>query len=186
VNKKLLVIDTETTGTDPAVHSILSFAVVIYDNGSICGSFKTLVLEPGVVIEPGAFAVNGITREMIADAPGPTLAVQLFKNWLKENNLHGRQQIVGHNAAFDAGFLKRLWRLAGQDYEDQFSHRLLCTQTAALLLEQAGRLVLPGGSASLDAVADVFGLTRSTEKHDALEDALLSAQVLRKMMERLK
>jgi DNA polymerase III epsilon subunit-like protein len=198
VSKKVLVMDTETAGLDPAVSSILSFAAVIYEDGSVCGTFKTLVQEPTLVIEEmterqkarglkSAFDVNGITREEIAAAPEPWLAIQLFKNWLMKNELYGLQQIVAHNAAFDAGFLKRCWRLGGQDWEDTFHHRVLCTQTAALLLEMAGRINLPGGCASLNAVADALGCKpRESAVHDALEDALLCADVMRKMMEKLK
>ena len=43
--KKLIVVDTETGGLDPSIHSIVSFGAVIYQEGSISGEFYTLVAE---------------------------------------------------------------------------------------------------------------------------------------------
>lgn len=193
--KKLIVVDTETAGRDPHEHSILTFAAVIYQDGGISGKFIGHVQEPTLCIEGMTpekltpdfrFPVNNIALADVLTYDTPWLAVQKFKNWLLANELYGKQTLCAHNAAFDVGFLKRLWRLAGQDYNEQFDYRTLCTQTAALLLDQAGRISLPGGSASLDNVSALFGLARATEKHDALEDAILAARVLAKMVDRLK
>lgn len=193
--RKLIVVDTETAGLDPNEHSIISFAAVIYQDGGISGHFQSLIQEnpihlnfrpeslpPDMVIHPS----TGIQLRDLVDAPSPWVVVQEFKNWLLKNEIYGQQILCSHNVTFDSGFLRRLWNLAGEDYEKQWSHRMLCTQTAALLLEQAGRIRLPGGSASLDSVAAVFGLERSSNLHNALEDATLAARVLAKMVDKLK
>jgi len=192
--KKLIVVDTETTGRDPHEHSILTFGAVIYQNGGISGKFIGRVQEPVISIEDPPrvlsqdfrFPVNNILLADVLTYDTPWVVVQKFRNWLLANEIYGKLTLCAHNAAFDAGFLRRLWRLAGQDFNEQWDYRMLCTQTAALLLEQAGRINLPGGSASLNNVAAVYGLQRSTEAHDALEDATLVARVLAKMVDRLK
>lgn len=197
MKRKLLVVDTETAGLDASQHSILSFAAVVYQDGGIAGEFHTLVRESPLCVQEmtaeeranglkDAIEVNGIKMVDLLDAPWPWLAVQKFTNWLAANELYGPQMLVAHKASFDVAFLQRLWRLAEADFEKQFGHRHLCTQTAALLLDQAGRIDLPGGSSSLDNVAAVFGLQRHNEKHDALEDARLCARVLAKMVERIR
>ncbi len=199
MKRKLLVVDTETAGLDAREHSILSFAAVIYQDGGIAGKFYTLVKEPLFCIENltdeekangirDAFEVNGIRLTDLLDAPEPWLAAQQFVNWLARNELYGQQTLAGHKVEFDVSFLRRLWRLAGAtDFEARFGHRYLCTQSAALLLEQAGRLSLPGGNASLDNVAGALGLVaRTPGYHNALDDALLTAQVLKRLIEKLK
>jgi len=193
VKRKLIVVDTETAGLDASQHSILSFAAVIYQDGSITGEFHTLVAEPTLCIEAvtaehpkSAFEVNGIQPSDLANAPPPWLAVQQFVNWLQRNEAYGQQMLVAHKADFDVAFLKRLWRLAGADFDKQFGHRHLCTQSVALLLDHAGRINLPGGSASLNNVAETLGCDkREGTHHNALEDAKLCAQVLRRLLDKV-
>lgn len=184
--RKLIVVDCETGGLDPTKHAILSFGAVIYQDGVIAGEFEVMIQDRGEITDE-ALSVNGLdVRSLQSQWDTPWLAVQKFKNWLYANELYGKQTLAAHNATFDSGFLKRLWRLAGEDFETQFDYRMLCTQTAALLLEQAGRLTLVGGSASLKNVAAGFGLPPEPEPHDALQGAILAAKVLAKMVERLK
>jgi len=199
VSRKLLVVDTETAGLDASQHSILAFAAVIYQDGSITGEFHTLVAEPTLCIEnitdeqraegiKDAFEVNGIKVADLVGAPTPWLVVQQFVNWLQKNEMYGKQTLVAHKADFDVAFLKRLWRLAGGDFEKQFGHRHLCTQSTALLLDYAGRLNLPSGSASLNNVAETLGCgkrEREGAHHNALEDAKLCAQVLRRLLDKV-
>lgn len=182
---KLLVIDTETGGLDPERHSILSLAAVIYQEGAISGTFKVNIREYEMLITDEARHVNGIDSTT-HEGSSPWHAMQLLINWMAKNELYGQRILVGHNVAFDIGFLKRLIRMAGADFHLNFSHRSICTQSVALLLEQADRLDLHG-SASLDNVAKSLGLPgRSTEYHDCLEDAILTAKVLKKLVERIK
>jgi len=197
MNRRLIVVDTETAGLDPREHSILSLGAVIYQDGSISGEFHTLIKESKLSVQglteeqraeglKDAFEVNGIRVSDLLAAPMPWMVVQQFKQWLLKNELYGKQTLVAHNACFDSGFLRRLWDLAGEDYDKVWDYRMLCTQTAALLLAQAGRLELPGGSASLNNVAEVFGLKREATRHDSLEDATLAAKVLAKMVDKIK
>lgn len=195
--KKLLVVDTETAGLDASQHSILSFAAVIYQDGNISGEFYSLVAEPTLCIQnltdeerangiKDAFEVNGFNIADLEGAHAPWLVVQKFVNWLMQNEMYGKQMLVAHKADFDVAFLQRLWRLAGADFEAQFGHRHLCTQSSALLFDLAGRINLPGGSASLDNVAATLGCTgRERTQHNALEDAKLCAQVLRKLVDKI-
>lgn len=184
--KKLIVVDTETGGLDPTRHSIVSFGAVIYQDGSISGEFYTLVAEHPFICTDEARKIHGITPLGLADAPTPWAAVQKFKQWLLKNEMYGQQTLVGHKAEFDAAFLRRLWTLAGEDFEEQFGHRYLCTQSAALLLDTAGRINLPGGNASLDSLCKMFNVGVQGDVHNALTDAKLAARVLAKLVEKVK
>ncbi len=93
------IFDVETTGLNPAYgHRVCEVACLRARDGEELASFESLV-DPGRTISPGAFRVNRITAEMLADAPpfeevaGPLLA-------LMDNAV-----LVAHNAPFDLGFL---------------------------------------------------------------------------------
>jgi len=182
--RKLLIIDTETGGLDPAVQSILSIAAVVWNDGGIEDHYYTLVAEPEIVAEEGALKVNKLTVAQVQDeGVSPLAAFHGLQSMLQKHDMRTDVRLVGHNVAFDVGFLKRLLRLAGQEaaYRKMFSYRSLCTQTGALLLEQAGRIDLPGGSASLDALVKLWAIKLDrTDGHNALADAFATAGVLNK------
>ena len=92
-------LDVETTGLFPQFGDrICEIALLRWRNGKELGSFESLV-RPGQPISPGAHAVNGITDEMVADAPH-------FRDVLPSVlNLTDDAVIVGHNIPFDLGFL---------------------------------------------------------------------------------
>lgn len=185
MKRKLLVVDCETSGLDPHKNCILSLAAVVYHDGAVEDSKQWLVLDALGEFDEGAFKLNGITREkVLADGLTPWSVIRQLEQMLARHDMRGKVTLAGHNLPFDVGFLKRLYRLANMDYEAQFSHGGLCTKTAALLLEQAGRLNIT--SASLTSVAPALGIKHDEDRvHDALEDALVTAQVLRRMIERI-
>ena len=181
--RKLLIIDTETGGLDPAVQCILSIAAVVWSGGSVEDHYYTLIAEPEIVAEPGALKVNKLTVEQVqAEGVSPFDAFHGLHAMLQKHDMRSDVRLAGHNVAFDVGFLKRLFRLVGKtdkDYGKLFSYRSLCTQTGALLLEQAGRIDLPGGSASLDALVKLWAIKLDrTDGHNALADAFATAEVL--------
>ena len=134
--------------------------------------------------ETTALKVNKLTIEQVrAEGVTPHAALAAIRLMLQKNDMRSDVRIVGHNVAFDIGYLKRLFRLAGEEpaYRKLFSYRSLCTQAGALLLEQAGRIDLPGGSASLDALVKLWAVKLDrVEGHNALADAYATAEVLNK------
>lgn len=65
---RLAVIDTETTGTDPAIARVVDLGVVIVEAGSITNRHGWLI-NPSVSIPAECTALHGITDEMVATAP---------------------------------------------------------------------------------------------------------------------
>lgn len=179
--RKLLVIDTETGGLNPDSHSLLSLAALVYHDGVVEDEYYTLINEGQIVLaEEAALGVNGLTIEQVrAEGVAPLQAVNSIVAMLMKHDMRGRVVIAAHNAQFDVPFFRRLWRLAGADFDAQFSYRSLCTQTGALLLDQAGRIELPGGNASLDNLCALWGIPRKGA-HNALVDARATALVLRR------
>lgn len=107
-NAPLVFIDTETTGLRPDLgHRVVEIAALRTDGLQKVAEFSALV-NPQRTLDPGAMAVNGITPDMVADAP--TFAEILPKL----NELLSGAAIVMHNAPFDMSFLEAEYSIAGQ------------------------------------------------------------------------
>ncbi|MCI0530191.1 MAG: WYL domain-containing protein [Nitrospira sp.] len=94
-----VIFDFETTGMSPVYgDDICEIGAVKVREKTTLGQFDTLI-NPQRPISPGAMAVNGITDEMVADAP---LIRDVLPEFLKF--IEGAV-LVAHNVQFDAGFL---------------------------------------------------------------------------------
>ncbi|MGE5247895.1 MAG: PolC-type DNA polymerase III [Verrucomicrobiota bacterium] len=99
--------DVETTGLSPADgHRVCEIALLRFLRGDVIDSLVSLV-NPLRPIDPGAFAVNGITDAMVAAAPAFS---DLFPGILE---FLGDDPLVFHNAPFDLSFLRAEARMAG-------------------------------------------------------------------------
>jgi DNA polymerase-3 subunit epsilon len=90
--------DVETTGLVPGVDRLVELAAVSFTPESVLDSFSSLV-NPGIPIPAEAGRVNGITDDMVRDAPCIDLVLPDFLSFL------GRGVPVAHNAIFDVGFV---------------------------------------------------------------------------------
>jgi len=182
MKRKLAIVDVETGGLDVSKHALLSVAVLIWNGGAIEDEYYTLIREEDIVVEDEAMRVNGLDLSVVREqGVTPLQAVNEITAMFQKHDMRRDIRIVAHNAQFDTSYMKRLWTLAGKDFNKTFSFRSLCTVTGALLLEQAERIMLPGGSASLDNLVKLWGIKLDrTEGHNALRDAHACAEVLRK------
>ncbi len=96
-----VVFDLETTGISPSDDQVIEISAIKVMAGQVAEEFNTLV-NPGRPIPEGASRVNGITDEMVAEAPA-------FRQVLKEFlDFAGDAVLVGHNIhSFDMKFLYR-------------------------------------------------------------------------------
>ena len=96
--KDYVVFDLETTGVNPNVDDIIEISAVRVCGHEITGEYSTLV-NPGRHIPAGATAINGITDEMVEDAPDIGAAIAGFMEFI------GDSVLVGHNIhTFDTNF----------------------------------------------------------------------------------
>lgn len=96
-----IVFDLETTGTSPNADDIIEISAVKVKNGAVVGEFTRLV-NPGRPIPYQASMVNGITDDMVKDAP---MFDEVFDEFLE---FIGDFVLVGHNIhCFDMKFLYR-------------------------------------------------------------------------------
>jgi len=102
--------DVETTGLSAAAgHRVCEIAFLRFLRGTVIDSFVSLV-NPMRPIDPAACAVNGISDEMVVNAP---LFADLFPGIL---GFLEDDPLVFHNAPFDLSFLRAEARLAGGEW----------------------------------------------------------------------
>jgi len=95
---KIVTWDTETTGVDPAVDELLSIGIVGHDGTVLLDTFIR-PLDMRNMTVTNAFEINGITPEMVEDAPAFEDVYGVIKTLLD-----GRFWL-GYNIQFDARML---------------------------------------------------------------------------------
>lgn len=93
------VIDTETTGGNPAYNRIIDVAVLRFKGGEIVETFQSLV-NPGRPVPPWITQLTGIDDRMVADAPTFDQVADPLHAILS------RGVFTAHNANFDFGFVR--------------------------------------------------------------------------------
>ena len=176
-----LVIDTETGGLNCKKNSILSIAGVVWQpRGGITKLFDLYIKEPDMNVEEKALKINKIDLNVVNEQGySPFEAVRHIKMALDNRFGHHRKpiQLVGHNVSFDLGFIKRLYRLAGQDFYIDFRNRALDTCSILQFLMISGKV--KGFRASADVLFESAGVKiAENDRHTAMGDALATAQSL--------
>jgi DNA polymerase-3 subunit epsilon len=97
-NIEFVAFDIETTGLTPVVDRIVEIGAVKFRNGEVIENLQELI-DPQMPISPGAFAVNGITDDMVRDKPTIDEVLPRFLEFL------GEAVPIAHHAPFDVGFL---------------------------------------------------------------------------------
>ena len=158
-----IVLDTETTGLDPATHRIVEIGCIELINHMSSGETFQRYLNPERDMPSDAFDVHGLSNEFLSDKPLFADVADGFLDFI------GDSPLVIHNAHFDIGFINaELARIGRSGLE---SARAIDTVELA-------RRKQPGAPANLDALCRRFGIDNSgREKHGALLDAELLAEV---------
>jgi DNA polymerase-3 subunit epsilon len=180
-NQTYLVVDTETGGLDPKKHSILSIAGVVWQaKKCIEPIFDFYICEDEIETTKRALEVNKIDLEVVKEKGyGPFEAVKEIKKALNKRFSHDRKPImlVGHNIAFDIGFIKRLYNQAGQDYYSDFKDRALDTAAILEFFMIAGEI--DGFRASADVLFKATGVEiEEKDRHTAKGDAMATARAI--------
>jgi DNA polymerase-3 subunit epsilon len=159
-----VVLDTETTGLDPAAgHRIVEIGCLEIVNRIATGRTFQRYLNPERDVPEEAVRIHGITADKLSGKP-------LFADVVEELMAFlGESRLVIHNALFDLGFLNaELGRLGLPEIP---AGRAIDTIELA-------RRKFPGAPASLDALCKRFDIdTSARSTHGALLDAALLAEV---------
>jgi len=96
---RYIVLDTETTGLEPAQgHRIIEIGCVEVIGRRITGKNYHQYLNPDREIDEGAIEVHGITNEMLEDKPRFADICKEFLTFIRG------AELVIHNARFDVGY----------------------------------------------------------------------------------
>lgn len=159
--RRLVVLDVETTGWDPALgHTILEVGCVTVRDGTHAGTWSSLV-GPRRPVDPESSRIHGITEAMLEGAPGPAEVARQVRD------LCGDDPIVFHNAAFDVPFLNAMMRTHGVP---PLFNPVVDTLGLA-------RGLFGSGDNALGPLAERLGIP-PVRRHRAPEDATTTAAIL--------
>jgi len=164
MQQREIVLDTETTGLDPASgHRIVEIGCVETIGGVRSGAVFHTYLNPCRDVPEAAQRVHGITDAFLKDKPLFSEKVDEFLAFIAVSPL------VIHNASFDMRFINA--ELENHGFQAIHMERTIDTVAIA-------RKKFPGSPASLDALCRRFEIDLSERtKHGALLDAELLAEV---------
>jgi DNA polymerase-3 subunit epsilon len=89
LDKDIVFFDIESTGLHVLKDRIIQIALIKYKKGNLFPEEKEYLLNPGVPISPEAFAVHGISVDMVRNKPSfKDIADELY-NWIGDADLAG-------------------------------------------------------------------------------------------------
>lgn len=166
---KYVCFDIETTGLNVYQDRIVEIGAVKVEDDEIISTFSMLI-NPGVPVPYAASSVNGITDEMLQDAPLPGHVLSLFNQFIEDVDF-----LVGHNAKnFDYKFLK-------SEFDRYYvkHHEMPIKDT----MFEARRKIRGLRSYSLKNLCSSLGVVNETA-HRALSDALATHQIFQVLLKR--
>jgi DNA polymerase-3 subunit epsilon len=164
-----IVLDTETTGFDPADgHRVVEIGCVELFDHFPTGKTYQAYLNPERDVPIETQKVHGLTNEFLADKPLFADVVEEFLEFL------GDAPLVIHNASFDIKFLNA---------ELHRTKRPPISLARAIDTIDIAKSKLPGARYSLDELCRRFNIDLTSRSyHGALLDSQLTAQVYQELL----
>lgn len=163
-----VVLDTETTGLEPAEgHRIIEIGCVEIVNRRVTENRFHQYINPDREIDSGAIEVHGITNEMLANKPRFADVAADFLEFVR-----GAELII-HNAPFDTGFLNHEFALMGAGRRREVA----CIENHCTIVDTLAlaRKLHPGQKNDLDSLCRRYGVDNASR---TLHGALLDAEIL--------
>lgn len=189
-----VAIDIETTGLDSCWHEIIQIAMVPLDANfrvrqDVLPFYINMMCESPERVSEEALRINGKKMSKITtQGHDREAAREMLIEWVEKlglpmssNGFPKRIVPLGHNYAFDMGFIKS-W-LGEETYNFHFNHHYRDTMiTANYLNDQAATHaeVVPFSYVKLTWLCKKMNVLND-RAHDALSDAAATAEVYRKM-----
>lgn len=158
--------DTETTGIGgngrvSDGHRLVEIGCVEMINRKVTGKEFHAYLNPGRVVDPKAVTIHGLTNEFLSDKPTFKDIADEFLGFISDS------VVVIHNASFDLSFIDKELRNIGKPP----------LNVDAIDTLKIARDSLPGIKHTLDSLSHFFGVEKPRQKHGALLDARILADV---------
>jgi DNA polymerase-3 subunit epsilon len=162
---KFIALDFETANFKR--HSVCSIGLVVIENFKVTNTYNQLIKPNPFYFENINKSIHGITPEMTENAPS------FAETWEEIRPLINNQQVVAHNASFDISALRAALEASHINFPEleYFCSMLLSKRVFPGLLNYQ----LPTVCKQLD-ISDL-------NHHDALSDALASANIMTKIFQ---
>lgn len=149
-------LDLETTDLHPENGDIIEIGACKYENGKLIGSFQFLI-RPSHEVPSIVSAITGIGEQELKEAVELDTVVDDLRDFVSD------YPIIGHNIAFDIGFLKA----KGVDFTKNL--HLDTWKLATLVVDSSPSL-------SLEVLTKQLGIAHS-DSHRAYDDACASVEL---------
>ena len=166
-----VILDTETTGlSNTEKHRIVEIGCIELDNQISTNKIFHEYINPQRPVSEEAYKIHGYSDKFLSDKKTFAEISEDFLNFIKDKKL------IIHNAPFDLSFLNYEMRLIKKKEIDK--KNIIDTLEIA-------RIKYPGSQNSLDALCKELKVAQH-DRHNALGDALITAQVFQKILKRLQ
>ncbi len=165
-----VVIDTETTGLDPARARIIEIGALRIAGGKLSNDRFRSLLNPDVPIPDAVSAIVGIRDADVAGAPS-------FREvWPKFRDFVSDSAVIGHSLGFDVAVIGHECARLGEGYAPR---RTLDTRLLA-------QVVAPNlASYTIESLCAWLGV-EAARRHSALGDAETTARIFQALVPRLR
>lgn len=180
---RFVFIDTETGGTIPEKHSLLSIGCVIWDKSiGIIDKKEFFIAHNRFIITKKAQEINKFNRkEQLQKAEKPQEVIESILEFLYEYfDKKVAIPIIGHNIQFDINFLKVFFRKNNRSFNQYFSHRSIDTYSVFKTLVLAG--VIETNIDSSSEAFKYFGI-KVDNRHSAIGDCIATVQLFEKLIQ---
>lgn len=183
--KDILLIDLETTGLDASKHEIIQLGAVLLDGKTLKEKkvFNTFIRSTGWKNrDPESMLVNGISKDQLEGAPSLKEVIKEFEELFPS----GKVILAYYGGPVDMDFLRAAYKKLKKIWKFDYHYFNLWGLFFSYL---ASRNKLRNQKKftgfSLDDFMKEFKL-KSENRHDALEDCRIEAEIFRRVMAHLK
>ncbi len=166
--KSYVCVDIETTGLSKEKDHIVEIGAVKVENGDVVDEFEQLI-NPGIAMPYQASMVTGITDVDLIGMPDVATVMPQFVSFCRDS------RIVGHNVAFDYGFLLFNAKKLNLKWEPE------CVDT----LKIAKKYLKELPTRKLDYLCEYFGISDENH-HRALNDARATVELYELLKSKFK
>jgi DNA polymerase III subunit epsilon len=168
--KRILFLDTETTGLEAGRDRIIELGIVETIGGEFTHHNLQIYFNPPATMNPQAQKVHGITPEFLKDKGQFGDHIDEILEYIK-----GAHEVIIHNALFDVGFLDYEMHLLNLPPTIYYFRSIRCSLSLARAIHTRGN--------SLNLLAEKYGVDLSERTvHGSIIDAQILKIVFYKMI----
>lgn len=162
--ERQLIMDTETTGMDPASDRIVEVGIVELIGRKPTGEKLHVYINPEKEMDEEVINIHGISNAFVAEMPTfDKVAKQIY-------DFMDGAEVIAHNASFDMNFFTAEFNRVGLT---DFAQRVQVTDSLAI-----AKQLYPGQKNSLDALVKRLNVGKQDRTfHGALLDSEILAEV---------